>query len=381
MNSNLRTAFVAIFTTLAVQVASHSWIEQMNVIGSDGNYTGNAGYPRGYCERASSGCSDVNMTYLLPPDSAGRTRVNGSDLVCMQTQRQANSNSPQFPSLNAQPGDMVAMKYLENGHVSLPQNQEGKPGSAGLVYVYATTKPSPNQTLLDVLSWTTNNSLAQGRLLTVQNFDDGRCYQINSGTISQARQKEFPDPIPGQPGTSHEQWCESDIQVPTDAQAGSLAVYWVWQWPTLPNMDPGIPNGKDEIYTTCSDFQITTNSSKAVANDTAESTLIVQDPQMQANKAYSTRAANQTLPTNAMFLGPSNDNPSTATTSSTAGAGMIGNPTSSAAHVTGYSTMATSVSPTAPVAVSTTTETVYVTVPASTAPAQRRQLNGAKFRV
>lgn len=380
MRFSFGTALVAALAFSSTTVA-HSWIEQINVIGADGNYTGNAGYPRGYVERGSPGFSDTNMTYLLPPDSAGRIRVNASDLLCMPTQRQANSSSANFPSLVAQPGNMVAMKYLENGHVSLPDNQVGKPGSGGLVYVYATTNPNENQTLLDTLSWTTNNTLPQGRLLAIQNFDDGRCYQINSGPISTARQKEFPDPIQGQPGSVHEQWCETDIEVPEDAEAGSLTVYWVWQWPTLPNMDPGIPDGKDEIYTTCSDFQIVTNSSKAVANDNAESTLMVQDPQMQANKNYAVRAANQTFPTNAMFLGPNNDSPttSTATSSTGAGAGMIGNPTQSASHVTGYSTTIPTAATAAPIT-RTTTETVYVTVTPSASSARRRSLNGAKFR-
>jgi len=392
MKIRLGGSLVAVLATFVTSAAAHTWIEQMSVIGSDGNYTGNAGYPRGYVERATPGFTDDDMTYLLPPDSAGRIRVDSSDLVCMPTQRKANSNSANFPSLVVQPGDYVAMKYLENGHVTLPNNQVGKPGSGGLAYVYATTSPKENQTLLDVLSWTTNNSLSTGRLLTIQNFDDGRCYQINSGPISTARQKEFPNPIPGQPGTVHEQWCETDIQVPEDVQGGSLTVYWVWQWPTLPNMDPGIPDGKDETYTTCADFHISTNSSKITATNTHESGLIVQDPQMQANKQHSVRAANQTLPINQMFLGPGNINPTTATASTTTGAGMIGNPTSSATHLTGYSTtLSLSAAPaeattmttttTTVTEVTTTTDVVTVTVSPSPLPAQRRRLNGAKFRL
>ena len=386
----IASSIAAVLAIFVSSTTAHTWIEQMNVIGPDGNYTGNAGYPRGYVERASPGFTDDDMTYLLPPDSAGRIRVNASDLLCMPTQRTANNNSATFPSLVAQPGDYVAMKYLENGHVTLPNNQVGKPGSGGLAYVYVTTSPKENQTLLDVLSWTTNNSLSEGRLLTVQNFDDGRCYQINSGPMSTARQKEFPDPIPGQPGSVHEQWCETDIQVPEDAQEGSLTVYWVWQWPTLPNMDPGIPDGKDETYTTCSDFYITTNSSKIFANHTHQSGLFVQDPQMQANKQYSVRAANQTLPTNQMFLGPDNDDPTTATASTTTGDGMIGNPTSSAIHLTGYSTLTVSATDPAEVTttvtattmvMTTTTAVVTVTVSPSPSPAKRRRLNGAKFRL
>ena len=382
MKSPLRGIVTAL---LASQAIAHSWIEQMNVIDAQGNYTGLPGYPRGYVDRASPGFSDSMMTYLLPPDSAGRTRVNASDLLCMSTQRTANNNTQSFPSLFAQPGDYVAMKYLENGHVTLPQNQLGKPGSAGLVYVYATTTPIANETLTNVLSWTTNNTLDRGRLLSIQNFDDGRCYQINSGSISVARQKEFPDPVPGQPGSVHEQWCETDVQVPTDAQAGSLTVYWVWQWPTMPNVDPSLPDGKDEIYTTCSDFHIVTNSTINEV-DPSEVQLLVQDPQMQANKNYTIRAANQTIPTNAMFLGPGNNIPQSSTTS-TPTAGMTGQQSASCApQVTGSSTVSTSVTA-AGLITSFTTETVTVieqataaTPPTSTPAARRRALYGAKFR-
>lgn len=369
---------------LASQTFAHSWIEQMNVIDAYGNYTGPPGYPRGYVDRASPGFSDSMMTYLLPPNSVGRTRVNASDLLCMPTQRTPSNNTQNFPSLVARPGDHVAMKYLENGHVTLPQNQQGKPGSAGLVYVYATTTPVENETLTNVLSWTTNNTLGQGRLLTIQNFDDGRCYQINGGSISVARQKEFPDPIPGQPGSIHEQWCETDIQVPTDAQSGPLTVYWVWQWPTMPNIDPGVPNGKDEIYTTCSDFQIV--NSTVNKSDLSEVQLLVQDPQMQANKNYTIRAANQTLPTNTMFLGPGNNIPQSSTTS-TPTAGMTYRPnTSSAPQVNNSSTISTSVAATGlhnSITIETITITEYATAAtalASTSAAQRRALYGAKFR-
>ena len=369
---------------LASQTLAHSWIEQMNVIDTHGNYTGLPGYPRGYVDRASPGFSDSMMTYLLPPNSVGRTRVNASDLLCKPTQRTPNNNTQNFPSLIARPGDHVAMKYLENGHVTLPQNQLGKPGSAGLVYVYATTSPVENETLTNVLSWTTNNTLDQGRLLTIQNFDDGRCYQINSGSISVARQQEFPDPIPGQPGSVHEQWCETDMQVPTDAQVGLLTVYWVWQWPTMPNIDPGVPNGKDEIYTTCSDFQIVINSTVYNSHQ-SNVQLLVQDPQIQAHKNYSIRAANQTVPTNTMFLGPSN-NIQSSTTSTPTTCMTCQQSTLSAPQVTNSSTIFTSAVATGlqtSITIETITITEYATTatPSASTSAVKRWIHyGAKFR-
>ena len=56
----------------------------------------------------------------------------------------------------------------------------------------------------------------RGRLIAAQNFDDDRCYQINTGNISLTRQRKFPDPVEGQPESVHEQWCETDIAIPTD---------------------------------------------------------------------------------------------------------------------------------------------------------------------
>lgn len=299
------TAF-AVGGWLAATVSAHSWLEQLQVIDSDGNYTGNPGYPRGYVARGTPGYGDSKMTYLLPALSSNRIKVDNTDMLCMSTQRQVNSNTVQYPSLSAAAGNYVALKYLENGHVSLPQTQVGKPGAGGLVYVYATTKPSPDQKITDVLNWTSSGDLSTGRLLTIQNFDDGRCYQLNPNSkISVSRQASNPDPSPGQPASKNEQWCETDIQIPSDAPAGSLALYWVWQWPTLPGMDPGIPYGKDEIYTTCSDVNIVASSdtkSLSVAN-TGASKLIVQDPQPGAVVDFKDRAANLTQPSNTMFFG------------------------------------------------------------------------------
>ena len=83
----------------------------------------------------------------------------------------------------------------------LLQNQPSKPKAAGMVFVFGTTQPSNCKILMDVLQWTANSISGnqRRRLLTTQNFDNNRCYQINSGTISIARQKKFLNPIPSQP--------------------------------------------------------------------------------------------------------------------------------------------------------------------------------------
>jgi hypothetical protein len=52
-------------------------------------------------------------------------------------------------------------------------------------------------------------------------------------------------------------WYQHDIQLPADAPSGQpYTLYWVWDWPTAPGVDPNLPNGKQELYTTCIDIDI-----------------------------------------------------------------------------------------------------------------------------
>lgn len=279
-------------------VNAHSWVEQMRVI-SNGTYTGHAGYMRGYNPRGP-GFADAMNQNLIPALTTGRTRINGSDLLCKSTQATANQTEG-FPKLSASPGDYVALRYLENGHVTLPQNQLGKPGSGGTVMVYATSDPKDDERLVDVLQWNTNGTGGdkRGKLLTVQNFDDGRCYQINSSPKSQQRQQEFPNkPLNAPAGTANEElWCETDIKIPDDTVDGKdLTLYWAWQWDTQPNVDPGLPDGKDEWYTSCMDVNMIASGQISKASLPTPNQLLVQDPQRQANAQFTERAANVTLP-------------------------------------------------------------------------------------
>jgi hypothetical protein len=281
-------AMKLLFSTVLVfrQVLAHTWNEQLTVI-ENGLFNGSNGYPRGYVSRSTAGFRDDTMTYLLPPLASGRTRINGSDLLCAPTQRSANQTD-NYPRLTASPGAHVAIKYLENGHVTLPENQPGKPSGAGTVYIFGTSETNENELLMDVLQWTRDGTggSKQGRLLTAQNFDDGRCYQINGGNISIARQENFPNPAEGQPGSVHEQWCETDVVIPTNVTVDSTyTLYWVWQWPTAPG-SPRLPDGKDEYYTTCSDVDIVAGQLPQTPNP-----LPHQDPQVAAVGNYQARTA------------------------------------------------------------------------------------------
>ncbi|KAF2857512.1 hypothetical protein K470DRAFT_223220, partial [Piedraia hortae CBS 480.64] len=236
----------------------HSWIDEFQVIGPNGSYTGDRGFARGYVARTDPSFNGFSVNYQVPSDESGRIRINSSDLLCHPSQRASNYTNPSYPMLQVQPGSHVAMKYLENGHVTLPWNQLGKPKAGGTVFVYGTTQPSESEKMVDVLRWTKDGKGGNGRgfLMAAQAYDDGRCHQLNCGNVSLARQVLYPNHVPGQPTSSLEQWCESNVHIPASQPEGRLTVYWVWQWPTEPNADCTYPGGKDEYYTTCADFNV-----------------------------------------------------------------------------------------------------------------------------
>ncbi|KAF2723537.1 hypothetical protein K431DRAFT_219670, partial [Polychaeton citri CBS 116435] len=230
--------------------AAHSWIEQMQVIGSNGSYVGDYGYPRGYVERTSPGFSDPLDLWQQPK---GYFHLNGSEILCHPSQRTANY-SADYPRLNVSPGDYVAMKYQENGHVTQPWIKEGKPYGGGTIFVYGTYQPEPDTKLVDVLKWNGDGTGGnkQGWLMTAQNFDDERCHEISDAPISLFRAQANPNPIPGSDNAPFPQWCETDLKIPEDVKGSSLTAYWVWQWNTAPE----IGGGQDEYYITCADFDV-----------------------------------------------------------------------------------------------------------------------------
>ena len=222
----------ALIASLATTTTAHTWIEEYQVIGLNGSYIGDRGYSRGFVGREDEAYIESGSLvdqYLLPsldarmPDGTVRNRINSSDLLCHPRQRQPDGyNDTRYPKLNAAPGSYVAMKYLENGHVTLPWNQKGKPShGGGTVYVFGTTNPTSDEKIVNVMKWNSAGTGGdrRGKLLTMQNFDDGRCHQINSCYLSVERQAGFPNFVPGQ-NVSNELWCETDVKVPDDVRAG-----------------------------------------------------------------------------------------------------------------------------------------------------------------
>lgn len=287
---------------LSSTVAAHTWIEQMQVIGTNGSYVGDYGYPRGYVSRTDVGFDGFSNKWQLPsPDTdTSRTRITDKMLACHPNQRTPNY-SQQYPKLSVAPGAYVAMKYLENGHVTQPFIPAGKPEGSGTVWIYGTYEPNDAETLVNVLSWTADGKGGNGKgfLMTAQDYDDGRCYQINQSPTSVNRQMTDGNHAPGQPTSQLEQWCESNVLVPSNSQVGkTLTVYWVWGWATGMQTE-GAMCGKDEYYTTCSDFDIVNGGdelSKIIAAPKVH-TIGQQDPQTIAVSNYQSRTAHAPTPT------------------------------------------------------------------------------------
>lgn len=246
-----------VLATLAATASAHSWIEQLNVVAQNGTMVGAAGFARGNVKRGSPGFSDPSMVNLIPPNPRGVNEIYDSDLMCKDTQT-TQTQSEDSPRLQAAAGANVALRYQENGHVTLPQNQPGKPENRGTVYVYGTTQPQADDKFLSIHRvWTADGQGGdkRGVLLSTQNFDDAQCYQVNGGEISTTRQKTFVHTASTLTGA--DLWCQQDIQIPSTAPSDQpYTLYWVWDWPTMPGTE-GFPEGKQEIYTTCMDIDIT----------------------------------------------------------------------------------------------------------------------------
>ncbi|PYI13536.1 hypothetical protein BO86DRAFT_393011 [Aspergillus japonicus CBS 114.51] len=247
---------------------AHSWVEQLTVIAPNGTFVGATGYPRGNVQRTAAGFSDTDMTYLIPPDGrANQSEILPTDKMCKDSQ-QMYQQTEGNPRLQASAGAAIALRFQENGHVTLPGTQPGKPANRGTVYVYGTTEPKADENLLDVHRvWNRDGTGGdrRGVLLSEQNFDDGRCYQINSGNISEHRQAEFPHVADQTMGA--DLWCQQDIALPANAPSGKpYTLYWVWDWPTAPGVTEALPNGKQEIYTTCIDVDVVDNAATAATH-------------------------------------------------------------------------------------------------------------------
>ncbi|KAL2110860.1 hypothetical protein VUR80DRAFT_632 [Thermomyces stellatus] len=246
---------------------AHSWVEQVRRIAPNGTFVGEPGYARGMIARDDPNFTDSALQYLLPPNGRAEGPVIlDSDNIAKNG---IDSYTEQFPRLSAAPGELIALRYQENGHVSLPENTKNKPLNRGTVYVYGTAKASDDDKILDILhEWTTdgNGGDKRGKLIATRNYDDGQCHEANGGEISSLRAQKFPKQDDALQGPKL--WCQVDVRIPEDIAAGSVyTMYWVWDWPTLkpelvetskdgkfPTQGDGVE--KPEVYTSAIDIDI-----------------------------------------------------------------------------------------------------------------------------
>lgn len=291
----------SIFTTTLAALAvapfatGHSWVEQLRNVNSKGTYVGDYGYPRGYVGKSDPTFNGDAMNWMLPLPP--KVFIDETAPLCHTAQTTQKQSSEKYPRLQSVAGGFVAMRYSENGHVTLvdPATGAGKPEKGGTVFVYGTTEPKEDEKLMDVLKWTKNGT-GRGVLLATNNFDDDRCYEINETPISKERQVTFPNYALGQTSGKFPLMCDTNVQIPTTAPEGKpYTLYWVWQWNTAKGTE-GQPTGKDQYYTTCIDVDVTSEDKALAASAESKYALGQQDAMSEAVEDFASRTAIITNP-------------------------------------------------------------------------------------
>ncbi|KAH7406545.1 hypothetical protein DE146DRAFT_396455 [Phaeosphaeria sp. MPI-PUGE-AT-0046c] len=291
----LQTIIAAL--AVAPVTLGHTWIEQLRNVNEKGQYVGEYGYPRGMFSKTDPGFDGFKMNFEIPAYQ-GKVFIQNDTMLCHKEQRQQKQSQDKYPRLQAAPGGFIAMRYMENGHITLPQNQKGKPEKAGTIFIYGTTQPKEDEKISTVLRWTEDGKggNGQGVLLAMNDFDDGRCYENNNSPTHKERVVSSPNYAMGQaedgPGTMP-LFCDSNVQLPKTAAKGKpYTFYWVWQWNTAPGgIDPGYPKGKDEYYSTCIDVDVTSQDIALAADAKPKYALGQQDAMSIAVKDWSARTA------------------------------------------------------------------------------------------
>ncbi|KAK8016404.1 hypothetical protein PG993_014593 [Apiospora rasikravindrae] len=240
---------VLVLLTLVRAAFSHSWIEQVFRMNSDGSFANNPGYALGYMPRNAVGYSDDNVqNKILDPSS--------NPPVCRQFSQGDYLNSS-FSPLQAAAGDYVALTYQENGHTTDPE-LTSRPYRGGLTHVYGTLQQKAGDKLNDVQKWNADQTGGnkKGKLLATHYYDDGQCYQ-NRGDAGPG----FPIFMERKAKYGLESLnCQTDVQLPQDLpESGTYTMYWVWDWPQKPNQVGYVP----EMYTSCIEIKLGPAPAKA----------------------------------------------------------------------------------------------------------------------
>jgi hypothetical protein len=298
---SIRTMFLWALAAAAPVAFGHTWGEQLRNINDKGEYVGAYGYMRGYRVRGGPDFNEDAVVQRMPASNEnGKIFITADQLLCHENQREQKQASNKFPRLQTTPGNFVAIRYQENGHITTADTIVSKPENGGTVYVYGTTDPKSDEKLVDVLQWTQNGEGGDSRgvLLAMNDYDDRRCYLNNETPIAQERKIADPAYMAGTPQSgpaNSVMYCETDVKLPDTIEQGKpYTLYWVWQWPTLPGKNDGLPNGKDEYYSTCIDVDIASPNVALAAEDAsqlAKFAMLQQDAVSTAVSDWASRTA------------------------------------------------------------------------------------------
>ncbi|KAI9047610.1 hypothetical protein LZ554_008323 [Drepanopeziza brunnea f. sp. 'monogermtubi'] len=252
---SLSAGVAAVFLLTCNTVRAHTWVEEVRKIASSGAFVGDPGYIRNFGPRLPGVSPDIPNVHLLPPNGNGRSNaILPTDLMCKSNQLKGQQTEG-FPVLSAAPQDQIALRYHENGHVTLFATNPGKPAGRGTVFVYGTSQSLDSDTYLGIHRvWNPDGTGGdkRGKLLATRPYDDGRCFQNNANSkVRAASVGNFPE-------SAGDLLCQTDVQLPADAPtSGSYTLYWVWEWPTL---DASGNIATNESYTSCMDISMTSNT-------------------------------------------------------------------------------------------------------------------------
>ncbi|KAK0631801.1 hypothetical protein B0T14DRAFT_420343 [Immersiella caudata] len=258
--SSARSLVAAALLSLFGTAVAHSWPEETRRIAPNGTMIGESGFDRHHIPRGA--IQEDLIRYLVPP--IGASIITSQYKVVRDNQLPLNDQSynDKFPMLKVAPGDFVAIKYTENGHVT-KQDLPGanfKPVNRGTVYLYGTTTANDltNYALQDIhLQWTADGTGGdgKGKLLATRNFDDGQCHEVEGAGGDAELILGYRKAALGASGeeVNNGLSCQSDLQIPLDVSPGeTLTIIWVWDWPTM--SAGGYPVSPATYHANSSDF-------------------------------------------------------------------------------------------------------------------------------
>ncbi|KAI9648698.1 hypothetical protein NHQ30_003338 [Ciborinia camelliae] len=261
------TISIAALALLFQTATAHTWADQLRVIARNGTFLPTPGFPRGFVPRSEPNVdrkSVYELQNIIPDDAP----------ICGPLQIAGVPVNPSYPVLSAAPGDFVAIRYQENGHVTEPtqgaHDNKGRGFGSGLVYVYGTADSKATDMYNSIHKvWNKDGTGGdkRGKLLAVQYFDDMACFlagntngdlfvdpPVNKTTLAMARQAAYQRNVTDEMGPNI--WCQTDFKIPEEAQTNKdYSIYWVWDWPTM-DQTTG-QQTLNQSYTACADIAIT----------------------------------------------------------------------------------------------------------------------------